>query len=32
MITYSIEELHELLKSGQLDIYQYYDELFKEKD
>ncbi len=30
MITYSIEELHELLKSGQLDIYQYYDELFKE--
>ncbi len=32
MIQYSIEELHELFKSGQLDLKEYYDELFNEVD
>ena len=32
MIQYSIEELHELFKSGQLDLKKYYDELFNEVD
>ena len=30
MVTYSIEELHELFKSGELNIKDYYEELFKE--
>jgi aspartyl-tRNA(Asn)/glutamyl-tRNA(Gln) amidotransferase subunit A len=30
MIQYSIEELHKLLKTGQIDPQEYYDELFDE--
>lgn len=30
MITYTIEELHQLFKENQLDIQEYYAELFKE--
>ena len=32
MIQYSIEELHHLFSSGELDAKAYYDELFKEID
>ena len=32
MVTYSIEELHELFKSGELNIKDYYEELFKRED
>lgn len=30
MVAYTIEELHELFKSGELSIKEYYEELFKE--
>ena len=28
MVTHTIEELHELFKSGELDVKEYYKELF----
>ena len=30
MVTHTIEELHELFKSGELDVKEYYKELFEE--
>ena len=30
MIQYTIEELHDLFKSGEIDVSSYYDELFQE--
>lgn len=32
MVTYSIEELHELLKNKKIDIHEYYEELMKEAE
>lgn len=32
MVTYSIEELHELLKNKKIDIHKYYEELMKEAE
>ena len=29
MVTHTIEELHELFKSGELDVKEYYKELWK---
>ena len=32
MIQYSIEQLHQLFKSGELNPAEYYEELFNEID
>lgn len=32
MVTYSIEELHELLKNKKIDIHEFYEELMKEAE
>lgn len=31
MVTHTIEELHELFKSGELDVKEYYKELLKKQ-